>query len=51
MQVWLQIADLIDRLSIWLGRLATWCVFIACMVSAINAGIRYTFDSSSNAWL
>lgn len=51
MQAWLQIADLIDRVSIWLGRLATWCVFIACMVSAINAGIRYTFDSSSNAWL
>jgi len=51
MRRWLQISDLIDRVSISLGRLATWCVFIACMVSAINAGIRYTFDSSSNAWL
>ncbi|NBO96968.1 MAG: C4-dicarboxylate ABC transporter substrate-binding protein, partial [Betaproteobacteria bacterium] len=36
MQAWLRMADLIDRVSIWLGRLATWCVFIACMVSAIN---------------
>lgn len=51
MQAWLQVADLIDRLSLWLGRLATWCVFIACMVSALNAAIRYSFDSSSNAWL
>jgi len=51
MQAWLHIADFIDRLSVWLGRLSTWCVFIACMVSALNAAIRYSFDSSSNAWL
>jgi len=33
------------------GLLATWLVLLACLVSALNAGVRYTFGVSSNAWL
>jgi TRAP-type mannitol/chloroaromatic compound transport system permease small subunit len=33
------------------GLVATWLVLLACLVSALNAGVRYTFGISSNAWL
>jgi TRAP-type mannitol/chloroaromatic compound transport system permease small subunit len=41
----------IDWLNERFGRLASWCVLIACIVSAGNALSRYTFSLSSNAWL
>lgn len=33
------------------GLLAAWLVLLSCLVSALNAGVRYTFGVSSNAWL
>ena len=41
----------IDALNERFGRLATWCVLIACLISAGNAMSRYAFSASSNAWL
>ena len=47
----LGLSGAIDRLSAWAGRLAAWCVLIACLISAGNALSRYAFGASSNAWL
>jgi len=41
----------IDWLNARVGRLAVWAVLIACMVSAVNATLRYLISNSSNAWL
>lgn len=41
----------IDRLNLWLGRLAAVLVLAAALISATNAFFRYAFDMSSNAWL
>jgi TRAP-type mannitol/chloroaromatic compound transport system permease small subunit len=41
----------IDWMSAKFGQLASWLVFLACMVSAGNAMIRYSFNIGSNAWL
>ena len=43
--------DLVDRLSTWLGHIASWAVVLACGVSAVNAMVRYSFSIGSNAWL
>ena len=42
---------LIDWINAKLALLANGCVLLACIVSAVNAMIRYAFDISSNAWL
>jgi TRAP-type mannitol/chloroaromatic compound transport system permease small subunit len=47
----LRIAHGIDWLNEKVGRLAVWAVLISCMVSAVNASLRYLISSSSNAWL
>lgn len=51
MNLLLQLATLIDRLSAaaaWVGR----CLVLACcVVSAGNAFLRYAFSIGSNAWL
>ena len=44
-------AALIDWINAKLALLANGCVLLACIVSAVNAMIRYAFDISSNAWL
>ena len=41
----------VDWINRRVGLLATWLVLLACLVSALNAGMRYTFGVSSNAWL
>jgi TRAP-type mannitol/chloroaromatic compound transport system permease small subunit len=41
----------IDWFNYGIGRVCNALVMLACLVSAINAMIRYAFDSSSNAWL
>jgi TRAP-type mannitol/chloroaromatic compound transport system permease small subunit len=41
----------VDWFNERLGWLANICVLLSCLVSAINAMIRYAFDNSSNAWL
>lgn len=51
MRLFLDIAGRIDRLSALFGRLATWMVLAACVVSAGNALLRYSIGGGSNAWL
>ena len=41
----------IDRLTVFIGRQVRWLILTAVLVSAVNAIIRKTFDTSSNAWL
>lgn len=41
----------VEWLSRRAGLLATWMVLLACLVSAVNATMRYLFGISSNAWL
>jgi TRAP-type mannitol/chloroaromatic compound transport system permease small subunit len=41
----------VDALSAAAGWLATWCVLLACLVSAGNAIVRYALGLGSNAWL
>jgi TRAP-type mannitol/chloroaromatic compound transport system permease small subunit len=41
----------IDRLNEEFGVIANWLVLLACLISAGNAGSRYLFSASSNAWL
>lgn len=45
------LTGVIDKLSEWLGVIASWLVLLACLVSAGNATIRYMISNSSNAWL
>jgi TRAP-type mannitol/chloroaromatic compound transport system permease small subunit len=47
----LALSRAIDRMNDRVGNVASWCVLLACVISAGNATIRYTFDMSSNAWL
>lgn len=41
----------IDALNEKVGKTAAWLILAAVLVSTINALIRYTFSTSSNAWL
>ena len=41
----------IDWVNAQFGVVANWLVFLACIISAANAGVRYTFSVSSNGWL
>ena len=47
----IQISKIIDAINDRLGRVASWMVLAACLISAANAMSRYAFDLSSNAWL
>jgi TRAP-type mannitol/chloroaromatic compound transport system permease small subunit len=47
----LRLAAAIDAMNDRLGTLANGMVLAACVVSAVNAMMRYAFDLSSNAWL
>lgn len=47
----LRCARRIDALNEGIGRLASWLVLFACLISAGNALMRYAFHVSSNAWL
>ena len=51
MHVLLQLAKAIDRISYEFGKLASWTVLFAALISAGNAFIRYGLDYSSNAWI
>ncbi len=44
-------AELIDKLNEKLGLLAAWAVILACLISALNAFVRYGLDYSSNGFL
>ncbi len=47
----LGVSGFIDRINERLGKLANWCVLVACLISAGNAVSRYALSLSSNAWL
>src|SRR4051794_27263817 len=41
----------IDAFTKWTGKRLAWLILVAVIISAVNAIIRKTFDSSSNSWL
>jgi len=47
----LRLTRAIDALNERVGHLVYWLILAAALVSAGNAGVRYAFDTSSNAWL
>ena len=47
----LAISNAIDQLNEKIGYICNLLVLLACLVSAINARIRYAFSYSSNGWL
>jgi TRAP-type mannitol/chloroaromatic compound transport system permease small subunit len=47
----LRLSGGIDRMAEFIGRQVRWLILAAVLVSAVNAIIRKTFDTSSNAWL
>lgn len=51
MLVLLGFSRAVDGLSERFGRLADWCILLACAVSAANAFARYGLNFSSNALL
>ena len=51
MNALLKISRLIDALNDKIGLIANWLVLFACVISAGNALMRYSFSLSSNAWL
>jgi TRAP-type mannitol/chloroaromatic compound transport system permease small subunit len=51
MQSLLHLSTGIDNLNRWIAWIASGCVLAACLVSAGNAAIRYSFSLGSNAWL
>ena len=51
MNALLALARLIDALNERIGKIVTWLVLVAVLVSAANAIVRKAFDMSSNAFL
>lgn len=47
----LSLSRLIDALNNAVGKLVSWLILVAVVISAGNAVVRYAFNSSSNAWL
>jgi TRAP-type mannitol/chloroaromatic compound transport system permease small subunit len=51
MNALLALARMIDALTERIGKIVTWLVLVAVLVSAANAIVRKAFDMSSNAFL
>jgi TRAP-type mannitol/chloroaromatic compound transport system permease small subunit len=51
MKALLALSRAIDTLNERVGRAVAWLVLATTLVSAANAGMRYAFGMSSNAWL
>ena len=51
MQALLSLSRGIDWLNNQIGKLIYWLILVAVLISAGNATIRYTLNTSSNAWL
>lgn len=47
----LRVSALIDAVNARIGQVVYWLVLASVLVSSGNAVVRYTFDTSSNAWL
>jgi TRAP-type mannitol/chloroaromatic compound transport system permease small subunit len=48
MAFWQRISSGIDGINTWLGKAASICVLLSCVISAGNAIMRYGFDLSDN---
>jgi TRAP-type mannitol/chloroaromatic compound transport system permease small subunit len=51
MKLLLGLSHAIDALNEEIGKLTYWLILAAVLISTGNALVRYTFNSSSNAWL
>ncbi|MDX3968448.1 MAG: TRAP transporter small permease subunit [Bradyrhizobium sp.] len=51
MQALLKLSSRIDAFTRWTGKRVAWLIVLAVIISAVNATIRKTFDTSSNSWL
>ena len=51
MNALLSLSRLIDALNDRIGRTVAWLLLAAILVSAANALVRYSLNTSSNAWL
>ena len=51
MNAFLALSRVIDAVNFRIGKVLSWLVLAAVIVSATNAVIRKVFDTSSNAWL
>lgn len=51
MPLLLRLSRAIDALNGCVGSAVHWLVVVAVLISAGNAAVRYTFSTSSNAWL
>jgi TRAP-type mannitol/chloroaromatic compound transport system permease small subunit len=47
----LRFSRVVDSVNKRIGWVASWCVLLACIISAANATSRHAFSLSSNAWL
>ncbi|MCK1410818.1 TRAP transporter small permease subunit [Bradyrhizobium sp. 40] len=51
MQALLKLSNGIDAFTRWTGKRLAWLILLAVIISALNAIIRKTLDTSSNSWL
>ena len=51
MQSLLKLSNGIDAFTRWVGKRLAWLILVAVVVSALNAIVRKSFDTSSNSWL
>jgi len=51
LQALLKLSQRIDAFTRWTGKRLAWLIVAAVIISAVNAIIRKTFDTSSNSWL
>jgi TRAP-type mannitol/chloroaromatic compound transport system permease small subunit len=51
LQSLLKLSRGIDAFTKWTGKRLAWLILLAVVVSALNAIVRKTFDTSSNSWL
>jgi TRAP-type mannitol/chloroaromatic compound transport system permease small subunit len=49
--VLLRVSRAIDAVSFRIGKILSWLILAAVIVSAVNAVVRKLFDTSSNSWL
>jgi TRAP-type mannitol/chloroaromatic compound transport system permease small subunit len=51
LQSLLNMSRAIDAFTRWVGKRLAWLILVAVVVSALNAIVRKSFDTSSNSWL
>src|SRR5712671_1880203 len=51
LQALLKVSRGIDAFTRWMGKRLAWLILLAVVVSALNAIVRKSFDTSSNSWL